>query len=75
MFENENINLFEDKYNFSNININNYNIGKKEIEYLNNGKVEIPYDFILLRYEILEIFYTGKIAWILCLGKKVTNTS
>ena len=55
MFENENINLFEDKYNFSNININNYNIGKKEIEYLNNGKVEIPYDFILLRYEILEI--------------------
>ena len=55
MFENENINLFEDKYNFSNININNYNIGKKEIEYLNNCRLEIPYDFILLRYEILEI--------------------
>ena len=54
-FKQENLNLFENNYNFNTIEKKNLILDQKEIEYNNKDIKKIPADFILLKQEIYEL--------------------
>ena len=54
-FRQENLNLFENNYNFNIIDKKNFILEQKEIEYNNKDIKKIPSDFILIKQEIYEL--------------------